>query len=66
VDDLKWGHKKVLADHLAIVYMYAELGRNQYTAKQINFQDVPNPSKFISTPFVGKTGQYITAANNAV
>lgn len=66
MDDLKWGLMEVRADRPVIVYMYAEFGRNQCTAKQINSQDAPNPSKFITTPFAGKTGQYITAANNAV
>lgn len=66
VDDLEWWLMKFLADDLDIVYMYAEMDNNECTAKQINFQDSPNPSMFITIAIVDRTGQYLTAANKAV
>jgi len=45
--------------------MYAELGNDQSTEMQLKFQDLPNPSVFVTTPKVGGTGLNLTAANHA-
>ena len=63
---LKWWLTKFFADHLDIVYMYAEMGNNECTEMQLEFQDSPNPSVFITTPKVVGTGLNLTAANHAV
>ena len=46
--------------------MYAEMGNGERTEMQLKFQDSRNPSVFITTPKVGGTGLYLTAANHAV
>jgi SNF2 family DNA or RNA helicase len=63
---LKWWLKKIFADKLNIFYMCAEMGNDEYTEMQLKFQDLPNPSVFVTTPIVGGTGLNITAANDAV
>ena len=66
VRHLKWWLTKFFADHLDIVYMYAEMGNDEHTQMQLKFQDSPNPSVFITTLKVGGTGLNLTAANHAV
>jgi hypothetical protein len=56
----------VFAVHLDIIYMYAEVGHNERTEMQLKFQDLPNPSVFITTLKVGGMGLNLTAANHAV
>jgi len=66
VRHLKWWLKKYFADHLAIFNMYAEMGNDERTDMQLKFQDLPNPSVFVTTPKVGGTGLNLTTANHAV
>jgi hypothetical protein len=49
-----------------IFYMFAEMDHNERTEMQLNFQDSPNPSVFVTLPKVGGTGLNLTAANHAV
>jgi len=65
VHHLKWWLTKFFADHLDIFYMYAEMGNDEYTEMQLKFQDSPNPSVFVTTPKVGRTGLDLTAAKHA-
>ena len=46
--------------------MYAEMGNDECTEMQVKFQDLPNPSVFVTTPKVGGTGLNLTAAHQAV
>jgi hypothetical protein len=46
--------------------MFAEMGNNEHTAMQLEFQDLPNPSVCVTTPKVGGTGLNRTTANHAV
>jgi len=66
VRHLKWWLTMFFADHLDILYMYAEMGNDERTEMQLKFQDSPNPSVFVTTPKVGGTGLNLTAANHAV
>jgi len=63
---LKWWLTKDFADHLDISYIYAGMGNNEHTEMQLQFQDLPNPSIFATTPKVGGTGLTLTAADHAV
>jgi len=40
---LKWRLTKFFADHLDIIYMYAEMGNDERTEMQLKLQDSPNP-----------------------
>jgi hypothetical protein len=66
VRHLKWWLMKYFADNQDIFHMYAEMGNDQRTEMQLKFQDSRNPSVFVTTPKLGKTGLNLTAANNAV
>jgi hypothetical protein len=66
VHHLKWWLTKFFADHLDNIQMYAEMGNDERTEMQLKFQDLPNPSVFITAPKVGGTGLNLTAANHAV
>jgi len=57
---------KFFADHLDIFYMNAEMGNDECTEMQLQFQDSPNPSVFVNTPKVGGTGLNLSVANHAV
>ena len=46
--------------------MYSEMGNDERTEMQLKFQDSPNPSVFVTTLKVGRTGLNLTAANHAV
>jgi len=46
--------------------MYAEMGNDERTEMQLRFQDSRNPSVFVTTPKVGRTGLNLTAANHVV
>jgi hypothetical protein len=46
--------------------MFAEMGNIECTDMPLKFQDLPNPSMFVTTPKVGRTGLNLTAANHAV
>jgi len=63
---LKWWLMKFFTDNLDIFHMYAEMGNDEHTEMQIKFQDSHNPSLFITTPKVGRTGPNLTAGNYAV
>jgi len=64
--NLKWWLTKLCVDHFNIFYVYAEMGNNQGTEMQLEFQDSPNPPVFVTTPKVGGTGLNLTAANHAI
>jgi len=66
VHHLKWWLTKFVADHLDIVYMYAEMGNDQRNEMQLKFHDLPDPSVFVTTPKVGGTGLNLSAANHAI
>jgi len=66
VRHLKWWLTKFFPDHLDLFYMYAEMGNDECTEMQLKFQDLPNPSVFVTTPKVGGTGLHLTTANHAV
>ena len=46
--------------------MYVEMGNDKHTEMQLKFQDLPNPSVFVTTPKVGGTCLNLPAANHAV
>jgi len=46
--------------------MFAEMGNDERTEMQLKFQDLPNPSVFVTTPKVGGTGLNLTATNHVV
>jgi len=66
VGHLKWWLTKYFADHVDIFHMYAEMGNDECTEMRLKFQDSQNPSEFVTTPKVGRTGLNLTAANHAV
>jgi len=63
---LKWWLTKFFADDVDTVHMYAEMGNDEPTEMQLKSHDSRNPSVFITTPKVGRTGLNLTAANYAV
>jgi len=63
---LNWWLTKFFAEYWDIPYMYAEMNNNERTERQLKFPYSPNPSLFITTPKVCRTGLNITAANNVV
>jgi len=66
VRHLMWWLTEFFADHQDIFYMYTEIGNDEGTEMQLTFQELPNPSVFITTPKEGGTGHNLTAANHAV
>jgi len=66
VRHLKWWLRQFFADNLDIFYMLAEMANDERTEMQLKFQDLPNPSVFVTTPKVGGTGQNLTGAHHAV
>jgi len=66
VRHLKRWLTKYFADHVDIFHMYAEMDNDERTEMQLRFQDSRNPSVFVTTPKVGGTGLYLTAANHVV
>jgi SNF2 family DNA or RNA helicase len=66
VRHLKWRLKKSFQDHLAILYMYADMGNDERKDMQHKFQDSPNPSAFVTTLKVGGSALNLIAANHAV
>jgi SNF2 family DNA or RNA helicase len=46
--------------------MCVEMGNNEQTEMQLNFQDSPKLSVFVTTPKVRGTGLNLTAANHAL
>jgi len=66
VRHLKWCVTKFFGDNVDIFHMYAEMGNDERTEMQLHFQYLQNPSVFITTPKVGRTGLTLTAANHAV
>ena len=66
VRHLKWWLTNFIADLVDIFHMYAELSNDEQTEMQLKFQDSRNPSVFITTPKVGRTGLNLTAANHAL
>ena len=63
---LKWWLTMFFADDLDIFYMFAEMDNNERADMELKFQDSPNPSVFVTTPKVGRTGLNLTAANHPV
>ena len=66
VCNLKRWLTKFCTELLDIFYMYVEMGNVERTEMQLKFQDLPNPSVFVTTPKVGRTALNLTAANHAV
>jgi hypothetical protein len=66
VRHLKWWLTKFCGDNVDIFHMYAEMGNDERTEMQLKFQDSRNPSVFITTPKVGRTGLNLTTAYHAV
>jgi len=66
VRHLKSWITKFSGDNVDIFHMYAEMGNDESTEMQLKFQDSRNPSVFITTPKVGRTGLNLTAADHAV
>jgi hypothetical protein len=63
---MKWWLTKFFADNVNIFHMDAEMGNNECTEMQLKFEDLPNPSVFITTPQVGGSGLNLTAEYHAV
>jgi hypothetical protein len=63
---LKWWLTKFLTDHLDIFYMYSAMGNDERMEMLFKFQDLPNPSVFVTTPKLGGTGLNPTTANHVV
>jgi hypothetical protein len=63
---LKWWLTKIFGDHFNVFYMYAEMGYNECTEKQLKFHDSTNPSVVVTTPKVGGTCLNLTAGIHAV
>jgi hypothetical protein len=53
-------------DHVDIFNMYAQMGNHEFTEMQLKFQDLRNPSVFVTTPKVSRTGPKLKALNHAV
>jgi hypothetical protein len=53
-------------DNLDKFYMYAEMGNDERTDRQLILHNLPNPSVFITTPTVCGTVQNLRAAKHAV
>jgi len=66
VRHLNWWLPKFFADNVDIFDMYAEMGNDELTEMQLNFQHSQNRSLFITTPKVCGTGIHLAAANHAV
>ena len=63
---LKWWVTQFFEVNVDKFHMFAEMGNDERTEMQLKFQDLQNPSVFITTPKVGGTGLNLTAANQAV
>ena len=63
---LKWWLTKLVANHLDILNMYAEMGSNERTDMQQTFRDSPNPYVNVTTPKLCGTDLNLTGANHAV
>jgi len=46
--------------------MYPEIGNDEQTEMQLEFQDSRHPSAVVTTPGVGSSSLNVTAANHAV
>jgi len=66
VRHLKQWLRKSFADHLDILYMYAEMGNDERSKLQLKIQDSPNTSVFAITFNVGGPSPKLPAANDAV
>ena len=66
VRHLKWLLTKFFPDHFDIFYLYSEMGNDERTEMQLKFQDLANPSVFVTTPKEGGTGLNLAAANHGV
>jgi hypothetical protein len=62
---LKWWLTKLLADHWEILYMYAELDKDERTEMQPRFEDLHNPSQLVTTLRLSGMSLHPTAANHA-
>jgi hypothetical protein len=66
VGHLKWLLTTIFADNVDIFQMYAEMGNDESTEMVLKFQESRNPAVFVTTPKVGGSSLYLTAANHAV
>ena len=64
VRHLQWWLTKYFADHVDIFHMYAVMGNDECTEMHLKILDSRNPSVFVTTPKVGGTGLYFTAADH--
>jgi hypothetical protein len=63
---LKWWLTKCFADNVDTFYMFPEMGNDEHTEMQLQFQASPNPSVFVTTPKVGGRGLNFTAVDHPV
>ena len=63
--DLKLWVMMFFVDNVDIFYMFAEIGNDDCTEMQLKFQDLRNPSLFVTTPKVGGTRLNLSAVNVA-
>jgi len=66
VRHLKSWLTKYFTDRVDIFHMYAEMRNDERTKMQLKFLDLRNPSVFIPTPKVCRTGLHCKAVNHAV
>jgi len=66
VRHLKWWLTKHFADYFNNFYMYRAMSNKEHTEMQLQFQESPNLSVFVTTPKVSWSGLRQTAANYAV
>jgi len=66
VHHLKWWWTKYFADHVDIFDMYAEMGNDERTEMKLELKDSPDPSVFVTTPKVGRTGLNLITGNHAL
>jgi hypothetical protein len=63
---LKWWITNYFADHVDIIHTCGAMGNNESTERQLRFLHLFNPSVFVLTTIVGRTGLILTAANQEV
>jgi len=66
VNYFKWWLTKCFMDYVDIFQQYAEMGNDDHTEMQLEFQVSQNPSAFVTTPKVGGPGTNLTAVHHAV
>jgi len=53
-------------DYMDVFHIYVEMDNDKCIEMQLKFQDLQNPSEFIITPKVDRTGETLTSVNSAV